>query len=146
MTPKVRNEPFSVVLCGAARQHEKGTCYADDIRALLDQVWPILKQHQIPNRGLNHVVYSAGDEVFAGVEADIVDPATVGLARREVRIDRCAYAKHVGPYSGLPAACEALRTWLTNQGHRAAAPLVEIYGHWNDDQSKLETELIQAIA
>jgi effector-binding domain-containing protein len=146
MTPEIRDEPFAVVLYGSSRRHQAGICYGDDIRALLDQVWPVLRQHQIPSRGINHVVYSAGDDVFAGVEADVADAAAVGLERREVRLDRYAYAKHVGPYSGLPSACESLQKWLTSQGYRATAPLVEIYGHWNGDQSKLETELVQAFA
>lgn len=144
MTPEFRNGPFSVVLHGASRTHTAGTCYGDDIRALLDRVWPVLQQHQIANRGINHVVYSAGDEVFSGVEADVADAAAIGLERREVQLDRHAYAKHVGSYRLLPAACETLHDWIKAQGHRPATPLVEIYGHWTDDESKLETELVQA--
>lgn len=144
MTPEIRNSPSSVVLYGASRQHQPGTCYGNDIRALLDRVWPVLRQQQISNRGINHIVYSAGDDVFAGVEAEGTDAAAVSLTRREVQLDRYAYARHVGPYSGLPTACEALQAWLATQGHRATAPLIEIYGHWTDDQSKLETESIQA--
>lgn len=146
MRPEIRNQPFSVVLYGASRKHQKGACYGDDIRALLDRVWPLIKQHQIANRGLNHVVYGPNDDVFAGVEADVADPAAVGLERREVQLDRYAFVKHVGPYSGLPAACEALHKWIQSQGLRSIQPLIEKYGHWCDDESKLETELIQAFA
>ncbi|MGD9636026.1 MAG: hypothetical protein AB7G28_25430 [Pirellulales bacterium] len=146
MIPEIRNEPFSVVLYGASRQHQQGTCYGDDIRALLDRVWPVIKQHQIANRGLNHVVYGPHDDVFAGVEADVADAAAVGLERREVRLDRYAYARHVGPYSLLPSACESLHQWIQSHGFHPVQPLVEKYGHWTDDQSQLETELIQALA
>lgn len=146
MVPEIRNEQFSVVLYGASRQHRAGTCYGDDIRALLDRVWPVIKRHQIANRGLNHVVYGPNDDVFAGVEADIADPAAVGLERREVRLDRYAYTKHVGPYSLLPGACESLHKWIQSQGHRSIQPLIEKYGHWTNDETKLETELIQAFA
>jgi hypothetical protein len=147
MTPEIRNEPFSVVLYGASRQHQRGACYGDDIRALLDRVWPILRQHSVSNRGLNHVVYGPNDDVFAGVEADIADAqaAALGLEKRNVQLDRYAHAKHVGSYSLLPSACESLRKWIELQGYRAAMELIEVYGHWSEDESRLETELIQGL-
>lgn len=144
MVPEFRNEKFSVVLCGASKRRQPGTCYGDDIRALLDRVWPVLRQHKIPNRGRNHVVYGPNDDVFAGVEADVADAASIGLENREVQLDRYIYGKHVGPYNLLPGACELLRKWVESQGYRPVAPLVEIYGHWTDDQSKLEIEMAQA--
>jgi hypothetical protein len=146
MSPEIRNEPFLVVLCGASRQHQQGTCYGDDIRALLDRVWAVLRQNQTPNRGLNHVVYGPSDDVFAGVEADITDAQAValGLEKRNVHVSHYAYWKHVGPYGLLPGACESLRKWIELQGRRAATPLIEVYGHWTDDETKLETDLIQA--
>lgn len=144
MVPEFRNEKFSVVLHGASRRHQPGTCYGDDIRALLDRVWPVLKQHKIANHGLNHVVYGPHDDVFAGVEADVADSTALGLEKKVVQLDRYVYGKHVGPYNLLPGACEALRKWVESQGYNAACPLIEIYGHWNNDQSKLETELVQA--
>ncbi len=145
MTAEIRTEPFQVVLYGASKHHEPPACYGDDIRTLLDRVWPVLKQHNIPNRGLNHVIYSQGDEVFAGVEAEVADAQALGLEKREVQLDQYAYSKHIGPYRLLGSACTELREWIDSQGRRAALPLIERYGHWTDDESKLETELIQAI-
>ena len=146
MTPEFRTEPFSVSLYGASKCHEPSTCYGDDIRSLLDRVWPILRQNKIPNRGLNHVVYGPNDDVFAGVEADITDTeaATLGLEKRNVQIGQYAYWKHIGPYQLLGNTCAELRKWVDSTGRRAVCPLIEVYGHWSDDESKLETELIQA--
>lgn len=147
MTPEIRTEAFSVSLVGASKRHEKSACYGDDIRALLDRVWPVLRQNKVSNRGLNHVVYGPQDDVFAGVEADLADGEVeaLGLEKRTVQVGQYVYWKHVGPYQLLGNACIELRQWIESAGRRTAYPLIEKYGHWTDDESKLETELIQAI-
>jgi hypothetical protein len=35
-----------------------------------------------------------------------------------------------------------MRNELKNQGHEIIFPYIEIYGHWTDDETKLETELL----
>src|SRR5262249_31251953 len=114
---------------------------------LLDRVWPVLKSRKIPNKGINWVVYENNcRRLFAGVEADIADEASLGLERKTVRLTRYAELKHIGPYSKLGETGAALSSALKAMGHIAKEPLVEVYGHWTEDQSKLETTMLQAIA
>jgi effector-binding domain-containing protein len=44
-----------------------------------------------------------------------------------------AVVTHFGPYNGLGAAHDALRTWCNANGQRLAGPNWEIYGHWRDE-------------
>ena len=61
-----------------------------------------------------------------------------------------ASVTHYGPYSGLGAAHEAVRTWCEANHHRLAGPNWEIYGHWqnewNSDPSLIRTEVCYQLA
>jgi effector-binding domain-containing protein len=52
---------------------------------------------------------------------------------------------HFGPYGGLGAAHNAVRTWCKTNNRTLAGPNWEIYGHWlpewNTDPSKIRTDV-----
>jgi effector-binding domain-containing protein len=52
-----------------------------------------------------------------------------------------AVATHRGPYAGLELAHRAVRDWCAAHGRQLAGPRWEIYGHWRQDPSELETEV-----
>ena len=52
-----------------------------------------------------------------------------------------AAATHRGPYAELDLAHRAVREWCAARGRRLAGPRWEIYGHWREDHSELETEV-----
>ncbi len=52
-----------------------------------------------------------------------------------------AVATHRGPYAGLDSTHCAVRDWCAARGHQLAGPRWEIYGHWREDPSELETEV-----
>jgi len=52
-----------------------------------------------------------------------------------------ALATHRGPYAGLDLSHRAVRDWCAVHGHQIAGPRWEIYGHWREDPSELETEI-----
>jgi hypothetical protein len=58
---------------------------------------------------------------------------------------RVAVTAHLGQYSQLYHAHEAVRTWCQQQGHKLAGPSWEIYGHWeeqwNTDPNKIRTDV-----
>lgn len=54
---------------------------------------------------------------------------------------RAAHTTHVGPYSGIPAATDALNAWCAQQRLPLAGVGWEVYGDWNDDASKLVTDI-----
>jgi effector-binding domain-containing protein len=52
-----------------------------------------------------------------------------------------AAAMHRGPYAELDVAHHAVRDWCAAHGRQLAGPRWEIYGHWREDPSDLETEV-----
>ena len=142
MTPQIRTTPFAATLLGASLPHDKTKSYGQEIKSLLDRLWPALKAGPVPNKGLNWVVYDGCERVFAGVEADVAGAAALGLERRSLQIGRHAWIKHVGPYQLLGGAYAAIEKAIAELGLRGGQPRVEVYGHWDRDERKLETELV----
>lgn len=127
-------------------RHDSGASYGNEIRLLLDQVWPKIRQHEAKHMGINHVLYEADGRVFAGVEVESHSAFELALEERSLVISEYVWAKHVGPYSGLAAAHDAARELLRQAGRRHVDPIIEIYGHWNADESNLETEVVYPLA
>ena len=48
---------------------------------------------------------------------------------------------HRGDYGGLGATHDAVRTYVKACGRELAGPCWEIYGHWREDPSELETDV-----
>ena len=149
MKPIIRETPLTATLIGASGRHDPAKSYGAEIIGLLNRVWPVIKGHgggqPVPNTGINWAVYGEHGWMFAGVEADVPDAGAIGLERTTVRLTRYAEWKHIGPYGKLAAACEDLHTAVAAMGFRAAGPLVEVYGHWTQDESKLETTILLQI-
>lgn len=61
-----------------------------------------------------------------------------------------AWAMHLGPYSGLRVAHEAVRRWCAANHHQLAGPSWEIYGHWqsewNANPSLIRTDVFYLLA
>ncbi|MBX3381676.1 MAG: GyrI-like domain-containing protein [Phycisphaeraceae bacterium] len=76
-------------------------------------------------------------------------PAAAGagaLEHKHIHLTRYAYWKHIGPYHLIPNTCAAMTRSLEAQGIRQTSPMLEVYGHWTSDESKLETETFVAIS
>ena len=56
-----------------------------------------------------------------------------------------AWTTHLGPYSGLGAAHDAVRQWCRANTRKLAGPNWEIYGHrqseWNTNPSEIRTDV-----
>ena len=112
---------------------------------LMDKMWQTVKSNNIKNRGLNIWVYEPNESVFAGVELmDTVQPG-VGLEQKKVTLPKYAYYKHVGPYHLIKQVGQQMNDELTSKGFVTILPYVEIYGHWTNDETKLETELLMSL-
>lgn len=149
--PEIRTTPIEFTLHGHGLRHDPAKAFGEEIMALLGRVWPAIKGHAIPNDGITRVVYDseAGQcIVFAGVVlapgADAL-AAAAGLERKTVRLTRYAVWKHIGPYRLLPATGEQMTRALQAQGLRTSSPMVEVYGHWYEEESRLETETFVAV-
>jgi effector-binding domain-containing protein len=119
--------------------------YARTAFELSGKMWEVVKGKGIRNKGQNVWVYDANDGVFAGVELE--DPRTGEglLERKTILIAKYAYFKHVGPYKLIKQVGQGMAEEISRQGFKTSLPYVEIYGHWNKDESKLETELLMRL-
>ena len=124
----------------AANKNYAGTAFA-----LMDKMWPVIKSKGLKHKGLNIWVYESDERVFAGVELE--DPSTndTGLEQKAISLTKYAYYKHIGSYSQLKQAGENMQNEIRKMGLKSGLPYVEIYGHWTNDETKLETELLVAI-
>ncbi|WP_094570538.1 hypothetical protein [Mucilaginibacter xinganensis] len=120
--------------------------YAGTAFALMDKIWPVIKSKNLKHKGLNIWIYEQREKVFAGVQLE--DPALTGtgLERKIILLSKYARYKHIGPYSGLKQAGDNMRNEIYKLGLNPGLPYIEIYGHWTNDESKLETALLIAIA
>ncbi len=119
--------------------------YAGTAFKLMDKMWQIVKSNNLKNKGLNTWVYEQDHKVFAGVELnDIPDPG-MGLEQNIITLTKYGYYKHIGSYSLLKQAGQNMIDELRSKGYKTTLPYIEIYGHWTDDDTKLETELLVSL-
>lgn len=113
--------------------------------ALMDKMWPIIRSQGLKHKGMNVWIYEEDHQVFAGVE--LLDPSVkdTGLELKTIVLKKYAYYKHIGPYNMIGQAGDNMRTEIQRLGYRSHLPYIEIYGHWNNDETKLETELLVAL-
>jgi len=122
-----------------------GKDYAGTAFKLMDKMWKTVKSNNLKNQGLNIWVYEPNDRVFAGVELDSSPNPDTGLEQKSITLKKYAYYKHVGPYNLIKQAGQTMRDELKKQGFEIGNPYIELYGHWTNDEAKLETELLMCI-
>jgi effector-binding domain-containing protein len=149
MQPEILTTPLEYTIRGHSLRHDPAKRFGEEIIALLNRVWPVIKSNAIPNDGINRVVYDEGcTTIFAGVVlgpgADAI-PAASTLERKTVKLTRYAYWKHTGPYHLIPKTGAAMTAALKSRGIQTGFPMIEVYGHWTSDESKLETETFVAL-
>src|SRR5258706_2463365 len=111
----------------------------------MDKMWQTVKTKELENKGMNIWVYETNEKVFAGVELYNSPNPDTGLEHKVVNLPNYAYYKHIGPYNLIKQAGQNMRDELKNQGFETSFPYVEIYGHWTNDETKLETELLMSL-
>jgi effector-binding domain-containing protein len=113
-------------------------------------VWDFLRRHGIRSGGHNIVVYRATGRPEFEVEigADVLAPfeGSEGVVCSATPAGLAAMVRHIGPYSKLSHAYSAALAWCSQNGYRTTGVSWEIYGHWNDDPSKLETDIFHLVA
>ena len=113
---------------------------------LMNTLWKEVKGRQLPNKGINVWVYEPGNAMYAGVE--LMAPPGEGsiLERKELLLTKYIYYKHIGPYERRADSFQRLSEEFRQVGIQTGLPYLEIYGHWTEDASKLETELLWSLA
>ena len=112
---------------------------------LSGKMWQTLKENDIKNKGKNIWVYEPNDKVFTGVELDNTSNTHNILEEKYITLIKYAYHKHVGSYNLLKQVGTNMRTELKSKGFETGLPYIEIYGHWTNDESKCETELLMCL-
>jgi predicted transcriptional regulator YdeE len=112
---------------------------------LSGKMWEVVKANDVKNKGKNIWIYDAADKVFAGVELDNPTDNNFGLEKMRINVEKYAYFKHVGAYNLIKQTGQSMTDEVRKQGYETILPYIEIYGHWNKDESKLETELIMCL-
>ena len=144
MNVEIINKKFAVTVSGFS-----GTAlnkdYAGTAFRLMDKMWPVIKTNGLKHKGLNIWVYEPSDKVFAGVELESPIESNTGLETKHICLTKYGYYKHIGPYSQIKQAGSNMRSELERSGFKVGLPYIEIYGHWTNDETKLETELLMAI-
>jgi len=113
-------------------------------------VWNAVRAQQV-RAGRNVAVYWDGSiRLEVGVELLGSFTEVGNVVRSATPSGTVARATHFGPYGGLGAAHEAIRTWCTANNHNPAGPNWEIYGHWqpewNTNPSQIRTDVYYLLA
>lgn len=144
MSMEIVTEPLSLDIYGfgasATNKDYAGTAFR-----LSGKMWDIVKANNLKNKGLNVWVYGEDHNVFAGVELNETPNETLGLEHMKIGLPKYAYYKHIGPYNLIGKAGQNMRDELKSKGYETTLPYIEIYGHWTNDESKLETELLVSL-
>ena len=133
-----------------------------DIIALLDLVWPVLREQRV-RTGHNVVVYHGGTareltvdvgvETFTGFAGRSIEPEgrlrgapEASGQHREIRrtatpSGEVATVAHYGEYSEMAGAYAALERWCEDNGRRPAGVNWEVYGDWDDDPARRRTDV-----
>ena len=144
MNLKIINEPLRLHIYGfsgiAINKDYAGTAFK-----LMDKMWQTVKSNNLKNKGLNIWVYEQDQRVFAGVELNDIPNQDAGLEQKNITLLKYACYKHIGAYNLIKQAGQNMTDELKSKGYRTILPYIEIYGHWTNDETKLETELLMSL-
>ena len=119
--------------------------YADTAFRLMDKMWQTIKSEKLKHKGLNIWVYESDEKVFAGVELEEILTNKTELEQKSILLNKYAYFKHIGSYSLIKQVGQNMQNELKNKGFEIELPYIEIYGHWTNDETQLETELLMRL-
>jgi effector-binding domain-containing protein len=132
----------TVVIRGGATTADLATT----IRSLYDELYGHLRAAGV-RTGQNVILYlNTPRNIEVGVEIELPFDDVPGVERSQLPGGRVARAVHVGPYTGLGDTHTAVQRWCQSHGLPMAGPSWEVYRDWNQDESKLETEVFYLLA
>jgi effector-binding domain-containing protein len=112
------------------------------VPACCGEVWNFVRAHQIPQPGRHVAVYLDGEinlEVGVEVPGPFVGDGNVVPSSTPAGL--VAWVVHMGPYSRLGDAYDAIKSWCASRGQKTAGPSWEVYGHGTDDPAKTRTDI-----
>ena len=119
--------------------------YAGTAFKLSGKMWETVKAKGLKNKGKNIWVYENDEKVFAGVELNDIPSGEIELEHKIISLNKYAYYKHTGPFNLIKQVGQNMKNELGSQGYETDLPYIEIYGHWTNDETKCETELLMSL-
>jgi effector-binding domain-containing protein len=108
-------------------------------------VWNFIRANNVNPRGRNVAIYrgTGTPELDVEIGVEVAATATGGgdVVVSATPSGLVAAVAHIGPYSLLMKANEAIKAWCDANNREIAGPSWEVYGHWTDDVSKLRTDV-----
>lgn len=111
----------------------------------MNELWEIIQASKLSHKGINHWVYLSDDKLFVGVELHYLENLNGQLEQLDISFNQYVSYLHIGPYHHLPLLHKQLISEIYSSKEEIKYPVIEVFGDWNDDESKLETELIYPI-
>lgn len=137
-------------LIAAAKGWAKMSDVSQQIHVTMDIVWKFVKENGIENDGQNVVIYrmepgasfeNEGCAIFCGPGIKKPFEPKGGVAPDETPGGTVATTRHVGPYSEIHFAHDAIHKWSGANKRLLKGACWEVYGHWNEHESKLVTDI-----
>jgi hypothetical protein len=144
MNVEIINKPFRINIYGFSGV-ALNKDYAATAFKLSGRMWETVKSNNLKNGGINIWVYEPGELVFTGVVLDNIPGPGTGLELKHLSLTKYAYHKHVGAYRLLKQVGQKMQSELSSKGFETSLPYIEIYGHWTNDETKSETELLMSL-
>lgn len=114
--------------------------------ASLDKVYAFLNERQIGGRGCNVVIYDGAGSMIAGVEMATAFQPGGDVVLAATPAGRVATATHVGPYREMMRTNDAIVAYCRESGLKLTGVSWEVYGDWDEDESKVLTDVFYLLA
>jgi effector-binding domain-containing protein len=148
--PTVQLQELNSVPVAVIRRQANASQLSRLIPECCGLVWNEVRAQQV-QAGRHVAIYWDGS-IRLEVGVELYGPFTErgGIVLSATPAGTVASATHLGPYSGLGAAHDAVHQWCSANNHRLAGPSWEIYGHWqsewNTDPSHIRTDIFYLVA
>ena len=111
------------------------------------EVWKFIRANQIPQPGRHVAVYLDGAiNIECGAEVGAKFSSDGRVFCSQTPAGPAVTTVHRGPYHLLGHAHETIRQWCAAHNLSLAGPNWEVYGHWTDDPSQLQTDVYYLLA
>lgn len=135
---------MTIQVLGTGLRHDPQKSYGDEITGAngLGLVWSKIPRPKSEWIGRNVAIYHHDGNLFVGVECSDENYQVAGLERRTITIhDHILYIQK-GPYSKFPDSYDQITNVFKTNAWEWGYPFMEIYGHWEEDESKLIVEIL----
>jgi effector-binding domain-containing protein len=153
MSYEVVTKTVSVQTLAAVRRRVLSRDIGRTWKPALDLVWEFLRCHEgLRVDGDNCFLYhhpanrEAALDVDFGVQVIRPFSGEGEVVCTETPAGEVAMTTHIGSYSGLAAAHNAVHSWRAATGRDFGACSWEVYGDWTNDESKLETQVVYLLS